>query len=567
MRGAAAGAALAASAAALLTAAYGGGPRPSSPPAAAGGAAEAQNGNSGGGREERSRAAGRAEPRNSSAGCTVTGPELCTRCGVGAAAWPLVTCTAAHCLLPPACPVQGASPLDCADTDRPDTAARSLFGSSALGDAGGEKSDAARCAELARSSGVLRIRSGDGPAAFATTFFEYLVNQLVFAERWNLSPWLDFDPRVATRVADPPPAPRNAWLAFLQPIGPYRPGLRCGGAPWDGTVVTLGYRYMHRFLHVSEQWAVRGWPYDGSPEWVSRYRADRLSAWDPEYYGAKRRLGARVVRDYFRWRPQVKARAAAAWAELFPRPAAVLGMHFRGTDKGNGRRQVTPSEFLPYAAGWARARGAAAGLLIASGCPVARAPEALQELSDQLFSLPEQCIRRRGSARLAAPSARHRPRPQRHALRHLGRHLPTPRAVQVAAGPGSAYRHHVARALRLFPLRSQHGSRGRVLPLSAPARGLGEPGVLPWQGPPHLGRSPRPLHPAPHRRPHHAPLPQRGQVLQALGGPGDGRAPPRRPLPRRTSRHQPPPVAPGGAAAVRLTRAGGGGGAPSHWQL
>eukprot|EP01062_Namystynia_karyoxenos_P015868 TRINITY_DN15793_c1_g1_i4.p1 TRINITY_DN15793_c1_g1~~TRINITY_DN15793_c1_g1_i4.p1 ORF type:complete len:554 (+),score=150.71 TRINITY_DN15793_c1_g1_i4:72-1664(+) len=386
MRGAAAGAALAASAAALLTAAYGGGPRPSSPPAAAGGAAEAQNGNSGGGREERSRAAGRAEPRNSSAGCTVTGPELCTRCGVGAAAWPLVTCTAAHCLLPPACPVQGASPLDCADTDRPDTAARSLFGSSALGDAGGEKSDAARCAELARSSGVLRIRSGDGPAAFATTFFEYLVNQLVFAERWNLSPWLDFDPRVATRVADPPPAPRNAWLAFLQPIGPYRPGLRCGGAPWDGTVVTLGYRYMHRFLHVSEQWAVRGWPYDGSPEWVSRYRADRLSAWDPEYYGAKRRLGARVVRDYFRWRPQVKARAAAAWAELFPRPAAVLGMHFRGTDKGNGRRQVTPSEFLPYAAGWARARGAAAGLLIASDCS-AYVAEALRDWPPHLRAI------------------------------------------------------------------------------------------------------------------------------------------------------------------------------------
>eukprot|EP01062_Namystynia_karyoxenos_P015865 TRINITY_DN15793_c1_g1_i1.p1 TRINITY_DN15793_c1_g1~~TRINITY_DN15793_c1_g1_i1.p1 ORF type:complete len:561 (+),score=90.09 TRINITY_DN15793_c1_g1_i1:72-1685(+) len=537
MRGAAAGAALAASAAALLTAAYGGGPRPSSPPAAAGGAAEAQNGNSGGGREERSRAAGRAEPRNSSAGCTVTGPELCTRCGVGAAAWPLVTCTAAHCLLPPACPVQGASPLDCADTDRPDTAARSLFGSSALGDAGGEKSDAARCAELARSSGVLRIRSGDGPAAFATTFFEYLVNQLVFAERWNLSPWLDFDPRVATRVADPPPAPRNAWLAFLQPIGPYRPGLRCGGAPWDGTVVTLGYRYMHRFLHVSEQWAVRGWPYDGSPEWVSRYRADRLSAWDPEYYGAKRRLGARVVRDYFRWRPQVKARAAAAWAELFPRPAAVLGMHFRGTDKGNGRRQVTPSEFLPYAAGWARARGAAAGLLIASDCS-AYVAEALRDWPPHL-----RAIARVPNATRSATSAA---------------------TFQL---PGSAYRHHVARALRLFPLRSQHGSRGRVLPLSAPARGLGEPGVLPWQGPPHLGRSPRPLHPAPHRRPHHAPLPQRGQVLQALGGPGDGRAPPRRPLPRRTSRHQPPPVAPGGAAAVRLTRAGGGGGAPSHWQL
>ena len=236
--------------------------------------------------------------------------------------------------------------------------------------------------------GILWIQQGDREGAAGTIFYLFVLNQLLYAERHHLYPWIhlsnasqwiydpavhgnnnnnnntklmvtapDWDPTLPAGLVEDCPAPpplqdasqfriqrlpytgNGVWASYFQP----RDVPACVRAL---PVVTLTPDQILHGLHVRCPWSVRAWRYGGTPTAIKASASSYHEWWEPQ-----RRVAAGVVARYYQWQPALRAAVDA----VTPSTQPCLGVHIRHSDKANQRQRLSVNDFVPYlTAYWAR---------------------------------------------------------------------------------------------------------------------------------------------------------------------------------------------------------------------
>ena len=254
--------------------------------------------------------------------------------------------------------------------------------------------------------GMLHIAMGDIGGAAGTVFFQFVVGQLLYAERYNLIPWIHFN-NVSTiiyddlihgrgpgvtlhttggerrardivrpgghfrdRIPGPPDivavekeTPRvrhfpgtGVWNDYFVPVSAFDPRDKsCQALPY----VTLSLPQITPGIHGFAPWAPRCWRYHYLPDYVTQPHIP-LHEWLAPHL----QLGAAVVRRYFRFQPTLCAAAQRANPDCAWPHHPCLGLHIRHSDKSAGRRVIAVHEFLPYAAAFVHETAATHGSTI-----------------------------------------------------------------------------------------------------------------------------------------------------------------------------------------------------------
>lgn len=237
--------------------------------------------------------------------------------------------------------------------------------------------------------GILHIREGDWNAAFAMTFFHFVVNQLIYAEMNNLKPWIHFSnstPKVwdekvhgkeghvkltvqttvlesfeanAGAISSLCPAAFNAskvqpgrsefsmqgtgvWEHYLEQVSDFAPGDKsCENKPF----VALPYKALVPGLHLHCSWSVRSWRYDELPSSLGPVDATNHHKW----LAPMRQRANEIVTKYYRFRPHILQRAENVLYRINRPPIPCLGLHIRlGDKRGIHRSTVAVRKFTPY---------------------------------------------------------------------------------------------------------------------------------------------------------------------------------------------------------------------------
>jgi hypothetical protein len=238
--------------------------------------------------------------------------------------------------------------------------------------------------------GVLHISHGDVEGAAGTIFFLFVLNQLSYADQYNLLPWVHLN-NISKYVYDPqvhgelPPmsfpmmAGINAsWVHYVDPTDQRRfpyPGKPVqiqrklteqmvtvsGNGVWNSyfhsvsqfspkdpscrnkPMVKLTLSQIIPSLHVHCPWAIRAWRYGGVP---SGLRHDELSY--DEWFAPMRARGHDLIQKYVRVRSHLQELADQA------NPSTnCLALHIRHSDKANRRKRIPVKKFRPYVQAYA----------------------------------------------------------------------------------------------------------------------------------------------------------------------------------------------------------------------
>eukprot|EP00934_Nitzschia_sp_Nitz4_P007880 Nitzschia sp. Nitz4//scaffold55_size114948//82757//84007//NITZ4_003914-RA/size114948-snap-gene-0.190-mRNA-1//-1//CDS//3329554569//7870//frame0 len=230
--------------------------------------------------------------------------------------------------------------------------------------------------------GVLRIRSGDTGAAAGTVFFLYMVNQLIYAEMYNLLPWAFFDdtshrvydeevhrsgPHASfsmirgrivedeqTRMPSTPLPPRKyqdievfniegsgIWESYFEPLSRFSPFQNRICRDDRKPLYEISYDGVAVGIHTRADWAVRAWGYGDT---LKIHRHSKVRDW----YRPMRQRGASIVRRYIKPKPWI--RQLVDEANPLPSGYRCLAMHVRTTDKARsgGRAEVHVNEYLRH---------------------------------------------------------------------------------------------------------------------------------------------------------------------------------------------------------------------------
>jgi hypothetical protein len=242
--------------------------------------------------------------------------------------------------------------------------------------------------------GILLIQRGDGQSAVGTMFFLYTVNQLIYADKFNLLPWIHFlpkppcyDPNVhgtstitfqmLTGAVEEQiygigdqycrfakqnsyyPGPLKFSKEFklqnfsLQGNGVFDTYFQSLGFPPEDTscqkkpLVILKPRSIDPGMHFCAPWAAQAWPHKTIPL-ASRPEGQNITV--HEWLQTKRRIASTQVQRYFKPLPWLRHHVREA------NPSSdCLAMHIRMTDKGNGRIKQPLTRFQEYAEAYTKA--------------------------------------------------------------------------------------------------------------------------------------------------------------------------------------------------------------------
>lgn len=226
-------------------------------------------------------------------------------------------------------------------------------------------------------NGILHIEHGDEWAAGTAMFFCYVINYLIYAEEYNLLPWIHLD-EYSERIYDPEvhgKAPERtlsipsrlavthecgeeqicqpkqvsdenetitvkgngAWASYFEPVSSFSLENPCQ-LPY----LTFSEDDMGR-MHYGWLKSVRAWHYI---EITPKPEPGRLHEW----YGDMRYRGASIVKKYFHPKPWLKEAVDRA------NPSQqCMSMHLRFTDKSGGRELIGVDDYRPYAIAYAEA--------------------------------------------------------------------------------------------------------------------------------------------------------------------------------------------------------------------
>jgi hypothetical protein len=241
--------------------------------------------------------------------------------------------------------------------------------------------------------GVLHISQGDVEGAAGTIFFLFVLNQLSYADRYNLLPWVHlnnvskyvYDPRVhgaLPPMSFPMMAGINAsWVQYADPTDqrrfPYsgkpmqiqrklteQMVTVSGNGVWNSyfhsvsqfspkdpscrnkALVKLTPSQIIPSLHVNCPWSIRAWRYGGLP---SGLRHEELSY--DEWVAPMRARGHDLIQKYVRVQSHLQVLADKA------NPSTnCMALHIRHSDKANRRKRIPVKKFLPYVQAYAEAQ-------------------------------------------------------------------------------------------------------------------------------------------------------------------------------------------------------------------
>jgi len=228
--------------------------------------------------------------------------------------------------------------------------------------------------------GILHIEEADEFAACGTAFFLHVINQIIYAEKYNLVPWVHLNNRsihvyddlvhgtqrqnISVTVAGVvkeggghlpgEPLFKNAkageitlygngvWNSYFQPAvsgvteKTIQEDSTCASLP----IVTIPSKMVFPGIHYKADWAVRAWPYRG---WL-KPKGQPLHEW----YQPMRQRANEITQRYYKALPSLQE----AIHEANPHDNAnskCLSIHIRLTDKGAGRKKNSLETFEPYA--------------------------------------------------------------------------------------------------------------------------------------------------------------------------------------------------------------------------
>ena len=235
--------------------------------------------------------------------------------------------------------------------------------------------------------GVLHIKSGDRGAASGAMFFQYVINQLIYADMFKLMPFIHLDNtshniydedvhgvgegmnmtipcelEVSLEHNDTEPGrywpgkPHSTehpmvakklwfrgtgvWNHYLEPVSAYDPSNEiCQTLPY----ITLAYEHLTPSIQFFAPWAVRSWEYQYlSP---SLRHDSALASGLRDWYAPQRLRAHKIVTKYYRFRPHMWDAAR----QLIPDGTRCLAVHIRHADKGGlARKRMLVPDFLPF---------------------------------------------------------------------------------------------------------------------------------------------------------------------------------------------------------------------------
>ncbi|GKY97725.1 hypothetical protein MPSEU_000730700 [Mayamaea pseudoterrestris] len=242
--------------------------------------------------------------------------------------------------------------------------------------------------------GIYHVAMGDKGGAAGTIFFQFVIGQLIYAERNNLKPWVHFnnvsyvvyDPDVhgqgpgatlkamvgrnATYVRRPGGHWRDAWPGplddgpthqatlhfegtgvwehYFEPVSDFVPG---DDSCHSKLYVTLDLYLITPGIHAFAPWATSCWRYKYLHDYITKPHIP-INEWlEP-----RRIIGHETLNKYIRFKPYM-SEAAQKVNPGCSRNNPCLGMHIRHSDKAAGRRLIETNEFLPYAQAFIHAGG------------------------------------------------------------------------------------------------------------------------------------------------------------------------------------------------------------------
>jgi len=253
--------------------------------------------------------------------------------------------------------------------------------------------------------GILWIRQGDREGAAGTIFFLFVLNQLIYADKYHLLPWIHLN-NVSHHVYDAsvhgpsrtattfrvrllegymassreesnnnggagagaggfcPGKPilpsstgqlqsqeilvtgNGVWNSYFEPVSSFDPRQAHNTSCHQLFVLTLTPAQILPGLHLDCPWSVRAWRYGGLAD---AQRLDHFSL--QEWLRHHRERGARMVQKYVR--PIASLRRAAILANP-PTTTQCLALHVRHSDKANRRKRIKLQTFLPYVEAYLR---------------------------------------------------------------------------------------------------------------------------------------------------------------------------------------------------------------------
>lgn len=246
--------------------------------------------------------------------------------------------------------------------------------------------------------GVLLISSAGQTASAGAAFFTGVLNQLIYADTYNLKPWIhlrsnanvniydeeihkngriEFDMMegmavgnmtldkddVSTTYPSEPKRRKNSfsqkrfsadgngiWNSYFEPVSDFMPE--------DESCRILPLMEMNEVeitgLQSYAPWAIRAWRYDRVPERIWWTSSMNFSLSD--FYRPMRLVANQVLLKYFRFRPYIVDRSKNVLPDVSMKPC--LGIHLRNGDKfGKYREKIRPGEFEEYVTAFERAGG------------------------------------------------------------------------------------------------------------------------------------------------------------------------------------------------------------------
>jgi Glycolipid 2-alpha-mannosyltransferase len=253
---------------------------------------------------------------------------------------------------------------------------------------------------------------GDIGGAAGTIFFQFVLGQLIYAEQYNLVPWIHFnnvsyivydplihgqgpgvslsgmggrqpvrlsileqgghwrdqypgplDETIPTSLTDYHFAGTGVWEHYFEPVSDFVPGdTSCAKKLY----VTLDLFLITPGIHGFAPWAPRCWRYHYLPEYIT-HPHEPLQDW----LAPSRLQGHTALSKYIRFKPYLLD-AAQRVNPKCSLASPCLGLHIRHSDKAAGRRVIETAEFLPFVQAF----------LYAGGQHIYLATDSTQVLSD-----------------------------------------------------------------------------------------------------------------------------------------------------------------------------------------
>jgi len=249
-----------------------------------------------------------------------------------------------------------------------------------------------------RYRGIYHIEKGDIGGAAGTIFFQFVIGQIIWAEKYNFKPWvylnnvshIVYDPvvhgnnntgvnftmqkgmeislirrpmghRRDAYPGKPIDSPNNlrsfhynfdgngVWDNYFEPISDFIPGDKsCQNKP----LVTMNLYQVTPGVHGFSD-VPKCWRYDYLPDYITKPHIP-LNDW----LAPQRRSAHDVLKRYIRFKPHIKVKAENVNPNCsIETNNSCIGIHIRHSDKAAGRRILDTDEFLPYVEAFLNAGG------------------------------------------------------------------------------------------------------------------------------------------------------------------------------------------------------------------